>query len=350
MGTPLSWEQYLHIDPDTDYVDRCRLLSTPLFNDQKKLIRELYATLKPQRIACLGSGCLNDIPIDQFIKGGSVVYLVDWIPDISEKGFQSDLIGKEGDNYSCLFCTLDRDPLIFCTSFQKECPSQESVCDNFTPSPGPAVRCESYHPGSEPLFLNRDITSGRATAFAKRIALLVKSSNTPKQAFRKALEEARRCHAVDEKIPIEDHSLDLVTSSMVVSQFDHEPYGFFSKLLFQHFDSKILKEEASLIPLMEELRSEFFQIQIEGHIKELYRLVKKEGGRVYFSVELFHSLSDQNELFMVHEIPKAMEELGRYFFFDFQAIPHDQALRKIEKENQVSILTSFLLKPKEAPF
>ena len=52
---------------------------------------------------------------------------------------------------------------------------------------------------------------------------------------------------------------------------------------------------------------------------------------------------------MVHEIPKALEELGRYFFFDFQAIPHDQTLRKIEKENQISILTTFFLKPKESP-
>lgn len=347
---PLKWENYLNILHGPDDIDRCRQLSAPLFNDQKKLMSHLYSSLKPGRIGCLGSGCLNDIPVNQFIRGGSVVYLIDWIPGISESGFQADLIRQEGSNPSCLFCTLERDPRIFCTSFQKENRSQKPVCDNFIPSPGSTVRCESYRPGNEPCFLSQDITSGRATAFARRIGLLVKTSKTPQQAFRKAMQEAGRCQAVDEKIPVKDHSLDLVTSSMVASQFDHEPYGFFSKLLLQTFDLKVLKkEEESLILMMEELRSEFFQIQIEGHVKELYRLVEKKEGRVYFSVELFHSLPEGEALFLVQEIPKAMEMLGRYFFFDFQWISPDQTLRKIENGNQVSIIMSFLLRPKETP-
>lgn len=61
-------------------------------------------------------------------------------------------------------------------------------------------------------------------------------------------------------------------SSMVVSQFDHEPYAFFSKLVTLQFGSCLWAEEEQLRPLMEKLRSELFRLQVEGHVREIHRL------------------------------------------------------------------------------
>lgn len=97
------------------------------------------------------------------------------------------------------------------------------------------------------IFLEADVTLGRATAFARRVERWVGFSKTPAQAFRKAIDELSRCSTVNEKIAIPPDSLDLVTSSMVVSQFDHEPYTFFSKLLALQFGSRLLAEEARLL-------------------------------------------------------------------------------------------------------
>jgi hypothetical protein len=219
------------------------------------------------------------------------------------------------------------------------------VCDNFSLVEGPRLRCAHYRPGVEPHFVTADVTCGRATRFARRAGRLVASSKTPQQCFRKALAECQHCVALQEEVAIPSGSLDLVTSSMVVSQFDHEPYTFFSKLLALHFGPRLLAEERQLLPLMGKLRAELFRVQIAGHVRELHRLVNKERGKVYFSVELFRSLPASGTFFLVHEIPQAMAVLGQYFVFDFTAIPPERALRSIQTAAGTSIIQSYVLLP-----
>ncbi len=136
---------------------------------------------------------------------------------------------------------------------------------------------------------------------------------------------------------------------MVISQFEHEPYGYFSKLLAQQFGPRLVKEEKKLTPWMERLRSELFRVQAEGHIKEMYRLVNKDHGKVYFSVELFHARPDSDEFFLVQEIPQAMNILRQYFAFDFKSLPYDHTLHKIVVNDRPSIVQSYVLAPLRDP-
>ena len=135
----------------------------------------------------------------------------------------------------------------------------------------------------------------------------------------------------------------------MASQFDHEPYTFFSKLLACKFGvERLLNEEKRLRALMERLRSELFRVQIEGHVRELYRMVNKQHGRVYFSVELFRSPGEGDHFFLVREIPRVMDLLGKYFVFDFQALPLDRAFQQIGLEGSLSVIQSYLLAPAES--
>jgi hypothetical protein len=55
----------------------------------------------------------------------------------------------------------------------------------------------------------------------------------PREAFLIAINECARTELIYGEIPT--GSLDLVTSTMVVSQFDHEPYTYFPRVLEAHF-------------------------------------------------------------------------------------------------------------------
>jgi hypothetical protein len=141
---------------------------------------------------------------------------------------------------------------------------------------------------------------------------------------------------------------------MVVSQFDNEPYRYFSKLLELKFGrEQILRKEKILMPLMKELRAALFKIQVEGHVREIYRLLNKEHGKVYFSAELFCALPHAEgpaprvgDYFMVHQMPDALEILSQFFFFDFQLIPPETSLRNTQIGEGHSVVQCYALTPK----
>ena len=336
----LRWEEYLHARLGPERISDCRMACGPALLDQREQLGELFRLYRPNRIACLGSGILNDIPIGDFILGGSEVFLVDWIGGVSETGFASSLIQRDGGKTSCLVCDQRCTPGNFCAAFRGPVHLPDEVCDNFRLIEKPYLHCASYSPSVEPHFLTDDITQGRASAFAKR------AEKSPEQAFVRMIGECRRCEIAKVEIGLESDSVDLVTSSMVVSQFDAEPYGFFSRLLERRFDPReIMRREEKIQPLMKRLRGELFRIQIEGHAQELHRIVKKKGGRVYFSVELFRSLPQGADYFLVHEITRALEVLGGFFHFDFSTVPPERALRSLPMGEGNSIVQCYLLTP-----
>ncbi len=346
----LDWESYLTVSRPGEVAAQCRRDCTPVFKNQRENLRRLHSALRPKRVACLGAGCLNDIPVDEFLRSGSEVYLADWIPRISEYGFQGDLIRQEGETHSCLACDLPCSPERFCSGFYKADPQPGRICDNFRLlQEGPRLWCESYRPGVEPHFLTADVTLGRATGFAKRVTRLVAACHSPEKCFRRAIEVCRQCASLNEQLVIPTSSIDMVTSSMVISQFEHEPYGYFSKLLAQQFGARLLNEERKLTPWMERLRTELFRVQVEGHVKEIYRLVNKAHGKVYFSVELFHASPGSDEFFLVQGIPQAMNILQQYFTFDFKSLPYDHTLHKIVVNSRPSIVQSYVLTPLRDP-
>ena len=55
--------------------------------------------------------------------------------------------------------------------------------------------------------------------------------------------------------------------------------------------------------------------------------MKKERGKVYFSVEWFRSLPQGFDFSLVHEIARALEMPDDVIHFDFSTVPRERALR-----------------------
>ena len=351
MPTRLEWSEYCNAQIDPHVVESYRTRCATAFRDQRDNLTKLYRAFKPKQIACMGAGFLNDIPINLFLRGGSHVALIDWVPRVSEHGFQRDLIRREGKQYTCLACELGSCPEDVCQKFTRTYSGHGKVCDNFQPVDGPSCQCASYAPGSEPRFVQADVTQGCASEFAQRVPPLGQTCKTASQCFSKAIEICHDCAAIREELPLPTGSMDLVTSSMVVSQFDHEPYGYFSKFLVHRYGDELAQQETTLIPLMQQLRSDLFEMMLDAHIREMYRLVNKESGMVYFSSELFSSMPEpeHDRYYPVQLIPQALEKLRNYFTFDSKIIPLEHALRRTRMDTQFSIIQSYVLRPLPQP-
>ena len=316
------------------------------FDSQREHIDKLLRRFKPHRVACLGSGYLNDLPIELLFQISDETYFIDWLPNISLLGLGRRIIQHVEGVTRCIFCECTR-PERFCRSFTGSMCESSSVCTAFSGLEDSKTRCVNYEPGNDPRFVRADVTSGRASRFAQRVFNAVQKSDTPKQAFNRAIRECRRCSDVQDPIPIQSDSFNLVTSSLVASQFDAEPYDYFARLVERKFGRDAVEaKERVLVPLMEELRAELFRVQIEGHCAEIFRLLNKEDGRAYLSVELFRSLPACDDFFLTHESPQLLESLERHFFFDFVSIPAEKAVRSHAMGEGTSIVQSFVLRPK----
>ena len=343
----LDWDNYIRGAINAETLERCKRLEGPTMADQRELMSQVFQHHKPRRIACLGAGSLNDIPIGEFLMGGSEVFLVDWIPEISLEGFRGGLIEREEGNIKCMICDERCDPRKYCAGYREPVRVAGTVCAAFELSKEHYPRCAAYAPGEEPRFLTSDITLGRASSFARRAMKFIPSSRTMEQCFRKGMNEVRKCDDIEEEIAIPGDTVDLVTSSMVVSQFDHEPYDFFSKLIMERFGlQQVVDREERVMHMIERLRGELFQTLVEGHVQEMYRILNKQHGKVYLSVELFRSLPQQEDsYFLVHGIAQALDVLNRYFHFEFSPIPPEQSLRKRAARTGYSIIQCLVMSP-----
>ena len=316
------------------------------FDSQRERIDMLLRRFKPHRVACLGSGYLNDLPIESLFQIADETYFIDWLPNVSLLGLVRRIIQHAEGGTRCVFCECAH-PERFCRRFTGSIGESPGVCTAFSGLEDSKIRCVNYEPGDDPRFVCADVTSGRASRFGQRVFNAVQKSDTPKQAFNRAIRECRRCSDVHDPIPIHSDSFNFVTSSLVASQFDAEPYGYFARLIERKFGRDAVEAKGHvLVPLMEELRAELFRVQIEGHCAEIFRLLNKEDGRAYLSVELFRSLPASDDFFLTHESPQLLESLERHFFFDFVSIPVEEALRSHAMGEGTSIVQSFVLRPK----
>lgn len=339
----LSWEGY--IEAPLDLATGGDSSRAAAFDQQRQSIEELIQRLKPRTVGCLGSGFLNDIPIESLFHTAHEIYFIDWIANVSMQGVRHRIL-EETPLVRCLFCACDQ-PRRFCEAFSGRAAETDMVCTSFCPAEGPSLQCENYVPGTEPRFIQADVTAGRGSRFGKRIHRVVAQSNTPKQAFQRAIRECSNTFNIRDAMPVKANTFDFVTSSLVVSQFDAEPYTFFARLLEEKFGrEQILSKENILLSLMTELRSELFRLQMEGHAAEIYRMLNKENGKAYFSVEFFRSLPTGDDFFMVHESPQVLTSLDRYFHFDFASISPDQSLQAYSMGAGNSVVQSFVLAPK----
>ena len=346
MQTSLSWSKYLDakVDELTTYISQQQCYRAS--HHQRQMLSELVARLAPRSVACLGAGYLNDIPLDALLTHERDITLVDWIHGISRQGLAGKIIYQQNDEYDCLFCR-NCIGARYCKNFTDQ-RLDDGVCSAFVPVIDHGVSCKNFEPHDQPNFVTADITAGYGSHFAQTMEKRISHCKTPKEAFVKAIKLCDQGTGHYQPIPLADDSIDLLTSSLVVSQFEMEPYGYFSVLLEQYYGrDKLMSLESILAPLMEQLRTRLFVNQIRHHVKELYRLVKKDGqGRVYFSVELFRCNAYDDGYFLVQDMPKALDVLGEYFLFDFVIMQEPSVLHRADIDDGTSIFQNYLLIPK----
>jgi len=324
----LDWDSYLKPPPMPVATQREK--SAGAFAAQKENIGKVCSILHPGTIVCMGAGFLNDIPVDDFIAINADIYFAEWIDGITRRAFHYDLVKQIADRFICLACKCSGDPKKYCENYFVENRNSDAAlsarrnndhCDNFLPvenNAGPC--CANYAAGEFPCFLQADVTQGVAQHFALQVPDILRRADKPRQAFGYAIHASSQ-PGTRALLPLSDHSIDFITSSMVASQFDFEPYTYFIRSLFRRFGQEAVEQNfGTLNPLAEALRDNLFLTQMEGHCQEMLRLLKPDG-RIYFSIEMLHAGNSSDPYFLAEVSCKAMGIIGRYFYFDLQTLP-----------------------------
>lgn len=344
MDKSFFWNTYITSLGEKLFSAQNFRLCEQAFADHKQNIAELINTLAPASVAILGAGYLNDIPLPELLQEGTRLHLVDWLEQAPIIGVSRLLLKKsEDEKYNCLFCKMSTGS-DYCGNFSGKF-IEDGVCTAFEPMDHPFNTCKNYEPAVEPRFIKADISGGVARSFAAKIEKNISLCKTAKEAFVKALACTEKYNY--SPIPIPDNTMDLVTSSMVLSQFDYEPYSYFAMLLEQRFGrTELERHQSKLLPLMEKLRSRLFASQVDAHVREIHRIARKDGkARVYVSAELFRSYPDNNNYFLVQDMTVALEALNRYFYFRFDESSDCDALRKSKLGQGISINQCYHLVP-----
>ncbi len=94
------WKRYLYRPVSLQRAHDQNATFGVAFRSQRHAISAIFSSLGATRVACLGSGYLSDIPVEEFAVAGADVHLVDWVPDVSLAGFQYKLF-REGIGPEC---------------------------------------------------------------------------------------------------------------------------------------------------------------------------------------------------------------------------------------------------------
>ena len=110
----LNWEEYL---TPSGGVETCRMKCRDSFKNQRERIRKLHKKRNPDTVVCLGSGCLNDIPVDDFVKSGCSIFLVDWIKGISREAYLHDVVSMLDGESKCNICSVQGNQHDYCKKY-----------------------------------------------------------------------------------------------------------------------------------------------------------------------------------------------------------------------------------------
>ncbi len=340
---PLDWENYL---TPAGKFEECRSNCMGIFFPQREKIRNLFTALSPGSVLCMGSGYLNDIPVKDFLRSGASIYLVDWAKNISREAFIMDIVSEDIEGHNCCISQAKDSPK-YCNNYlAPKVLGKKNVCARFKTDDDVSSHCMNFEFGSEPSFLEEDVTQGKASAFARRISEVISQTNSPKAIYKNAMKEVIRLKKYSQVLPVENGSIDMVTSSMVVSQFEFEPYGFMTQVMMQKFGREnLLKMETSLRPYMDKLRDGLFLILTEGHFQEMHRVLTKKG-RAYFSMENFHRDNITGQWFQVRNFSAILEKLEKYFWLDFDTLSGSFVPDRIGISGEETIVQTYVLEPK----
>ncbi len=344
-----DWNQYLRSAAVS--VAEHKMRSAATFAPQREAIDALCRVLRPQTVVCMGAGHLNDIPIDRLIADGAAIFLAEWIEGIAEQSFRHDLVRQTEQHFVCLACQCSVDPTKFCLNYADDEAGAARLrdhCTNFVPAePDGTPLCGHYTPGIFPRFLHADITGGVAIHFMREAAVISQQAKKPRQAFREAIHVSAHPRA-QAALPLADGSADFITSSMVVSQFDFEPYTYFISNLYARFGRDAVERNIDAVHgLVETLRNNLFLTQVEAHCREMLRLLKPDG-RIYFSIETLHRDEESEHWFYAEASAKALEIVARHFLFDLDTAP--EAIRAVHTDmvgGGASVVQGYVLVKRE---
>jgi hypothetical protein len=244
-------------------------------------LSEAYRALRPKTIGCLSVMDLSWLPLTEFLNGESRVWLANWQP------------GRPDE-----------------------------------PDAGLAGSSAHLDPAAVPRLHVADGTLGRAACFATRVEELVAVADTPTSALEQALVECRRCALKTSEIAVDVNSLDLVVSVLSPSRMMAEPFAYFEEFATRRFGAWRRDGSRSKIArLAQDLQTELYRMQMEEHVKELRRLVREEGGRVYFATHPLECVGDEGWA-LEHGIALAFSIMAQYFRFDFDKFPVERFLRR----------------------
>jgi len=342
-----AWDDYLKPQNAAAAYRECFLRCRSAFERQRECIRRILDARRPAVVACLGSGILHDIPYWRLVEQNATVHLVDWLPGIVEFGIAHSIIRTTPQGRPrCAYCQrATPNAPDYCLSYREPALAGRVVCEAFELSPHEPGTCLAFRKGRLPHTYRQDVTGGYASAFGAALAEEMRGVATWRQALKRAIAVAQRLRGHRTALDIPDHGVDLVISSMVLSQFEHEPYGYFSKQAAALLGLPSAREEARLRPAMEKLRSILLINQIEGHCAEIERILAPDG-RCFLAFELFHRDAGDSRWYLVSEMHCALQQIARHFDFDFDSIPEPVVDARFEAASGRSAAYHFLLAPK----
>lgn len=341
----VAWDLYLNAPISPERFADCRNRCWEAFADQRANIQRVFEATTPRTVVCLGAGALNDIPYREFIRAGASLHLVDWLPGAVMNGIDLSIVeSTERGEPCCLYSDSRVSGIDYCQHFQRGCDLKTQVCERYATRPDMSPRCTAFAKGIYPIIHQEDVTGGYATEFGRQVLAELRGVRRWKQALAKGLALARRAGGRHAPLGIPSHSADLVTSSMLLSQFEHEPYAYFAHRVADQIGPPSQREEDELHSLGEELRGVLLDQQVERHCLEIKRLLAP-GGRCYLSFELFHRL-ETARWFVVTGMSRALEIVGRHFLLNFDILPERNVMGRFQTDATPSLVCGLLLEAK----
>ena len=343
-----SWEDYLSPRGRSDAYRACHRRCRAAFDHQRDCIQQIFDARRPKVVACLGAGVLNDIPYRRFVEAGATIHLVDWLPDATDFGIAQSIVsdGPEGA-HQCVYCRLaDGDPRDYCCAYRQTGPSCSGLCDAFEASADQPASCQAFRRGHLPHVHRQDVTGGYASAFGMGLAAELRGVGSWRQALRRATALAHRIKNRRSKLHIPDGSVDLVVSSMVISQFEHEPYEYFSRQAAAVLGPPTLQSERRLRRSADQLRAILVHNQVEQHCQEIERILAP-GGRCFVAFEMFHRADGDAVWYLVDGMHRALDALAQRFHFDIDGCPGPLADAGFKTNGGRSVVYHLLLAPKQ---
>lgn len=341
-----GWQAYLQGANNPKTYGRCISESRPGFAVLRDLIARLIEKLEPREVVCLGAGALNDIPFRRLLRRGCRLQLVDWLPDIIEAGVQGSSMSEDATGQSaCVFCELGEEGARdFCQAFDRRRDDQPGVCENYQRMEEAYLACKNYQKGSLPAIYQEDITGGFASAFAEEATRDIATSGSWRGALKQALKIARNPNP-PKPLSVKSATADLVISSMVLSQFEFEPYQYFASRAIAAHGQPTGSLARKLDDGVNRLRDILLSESVGRHCREITRMLKPDG-RCFMAFEMYHQSGEADGWFIVRQMHETVPVLQKHFRFDFEQLQAPDHVVELADGNSSSLVYCYLLQPR----